>query len=106
MNNNHIIVLVTVSSKQEAESIAQRLLEEKLIACANIVCHVSSLFHWEGKIDHADEAIIFMKTRKDLFEQLCKKVKSLHSYELPEIIALPIIAGSKSYLEWIDAALK
>ena len=106
LNNDYIIVLVTASDKQEAEVIAQNLLEEKLIACANIVNPVSSLFYWAGKIDYANETLILMKSHRDLFEQICRKVKSLHSYEVPEIIALPIIAGSNSYLEWIDVALK
>ncbi|MGB9960399.1 MAG: divalent-cation tolerance protein CutA [Candidatus Bathyarchaeales archaeon] len=100
-----IVVLVTTSSKQEAEKIAQSLLEEKLIACANIICLVHSLFWWQGKIDTAQEHLILMKTRKNLFDKLSERVKALHSYEVPEIIALPIVEGAKDYLEWLNKSL-
>ncbi len=100
-----IIVLVTTSSKQEAEKIIQSLLEEKLIACANIIGPVHSLFWWQGKIDTAQEHLILMKTRKDLFDKLSERVKALHSYEVPEIIALPIVEGTKDYLEWLNKSL-
>jgi len=106
MENSYVIVLVKAANRQEAEKISQSLLEAKLIACANIISPVASHFHWAGKIDHADEALVLMKSRRDLFEELSAKVKSLHSYEVPEIIALPIVAGSKAYLDWIDSSLK
>ena len=106
MQGTHIIVMVTTASKQEAENIAQHLLKERLIACANITTTpVSSLFHWAGKLEKAEEYLIFMKSRKDLFEKLTETVKALHSYEVPEIIALPIIEGSKAYLDWLDNCL-
>jgi len=100
-----IIVLVTASSREEAEKIVQRLLEEKLIACANIISPVHSLFWWQGKIDQAQEHLILMKTRRDLFEKLTEIVKSLHSYTVPEIIAIPIIEGSADYLAWLNESL-
>jgi periplasmic divalent cation tolerance protein len=99
------IVLVTASSREEAEKIVQRLLEEKLIACANIISPVHSLFWWQGKIDQAQEHLILMKTRRDLFEKLTEIVKSLHSYTVPEIIAIPIIEGSADYLAWLNECL-
>jgi len=99
------IVLVTASSREEAEEIVQRLLEEKLIACANIISPVHSLFWWQGKIDQAQEHLILMKTRRDLFEKLTEIVKSLHSYTVPEIIAIPIIEGSADYLVWLNESL-
>lgn len=105
MQNIYIIVLVTTASKQEAENIAQRLLQKRLIACANIIGPVSSLFHWSGKTERAEEYLIFMKSRKDLFEKLAEAVKALHSYEVPEIIALPIVDGSKAYLDWLGSCL-
>ena len=98
----HIIVLVTASSKKEGQKLASCLLQEKLAACVNVIDGVNSLFRWQGKIDKAKEALLIIKTRKTLFNKLLKKVKSLHSYEVPEIIALPIIAGNKKYLDWID----
>lgn len=102
----HIVVLVTVSSKEEANKIARGLLEEKLAACVNIVEGLESRFWWQGKIDSAKEALLIIKTRKALFNKLAKKVKSLHSYTVPEIIAFPIISGSKAYLDWINDCTK
>ena len=105
MQNSHIIVMVTTASKQEAENIAQHLLKEQLIACANITGPVSSFFHWADKLEKAEEYLVFMKSRKDLFEKLAEAVKALHSYEVPEIIALPIVEISKAYLAWLDSCL-
>jgi len=106
LKNEHIIIMVTTASKKEAETIAQRLLEAKLIACANIIGPVSSRFLWSGKIDKAEEYLVFMKSRRDLFEKLSESVKASHSYEVPEIIAFPIVAGSKAYLGWLDSCLR
>ncbi len=105
LQNGYVIVMVTTASKQEAENIAQRLLQERLIACANIIGPVSSLFHWAGKTERAEEYLILMKSRKDLFEKLAETVKALHSYEVPEILALPIVDGSKAYLDWLGSCL-
>jgi len=98
----YILVMITTSSREEAEKIAKTLLEKKLIACANIFGPASSRFWWQGKIDEAEEYVVFMKTEEGLFEEVAKHVKRLHSYEIPEIIALPIIKGFKPYLEWIS----
>ena len=97
----YIVVFITASSKKEARKIARGLLEEKLVACVNIIDEVESLFWWQGKIDSAKEALLVSKTKKELFNKLAKKVKSLHSYSVPEIISLPIISGNKDYLKWI-----
>ena len=105
LQNVYIIVMVTTASKQEAESIAQRLLQKRLIACANIIGPVSSLFRWSGKTERTEECLIFMKSRRDLFEKLAETVKALHSYEVPEIIVLPIVDGSKAYLDWLGSCL-
>lgn len=102
---DYTLVMVTASSREEAEKIATTLLERKLIACANILGPVSSRFWWQGKIDSAEEYIIFMKTKRELFDQVADNVKQLHSYEVPEIIALPIVEGAKPYLEWINSSL-
>jgi periplasmic divalent cation tolerance protein len=105
LQNSYIIVMVTTASKQEAEKIAQQLLKEQLIACANINGPVCSLFHWSGKLEKTEEYVIFMKSRKDLFEKLTKTVKASHSYEVPEILALPVVDGSEAYLGWLDSCL-
>ena len=106
MSNSYIIILVTTASREEAETIVQRLLEARLIACANIVGPVSSRFRWSGKIEKAQEYLILMKSRQDLFEKLSETVKALHSYEVPEILALPVIEGSKAYMDWLDSCLR
>lgn len=105
LQNDYVMVMVTTARKQEAEEIAQHLLKEKLIACANITGPVSSLFNWSGKIERAEEHLILMKSRKDLFEKLAETVKFLHSYEVPEILVLPIIEGSRAYLDWLGTCL-
>ena len=102
----YIVIFVTVSSKEEAQKIIQALLQEKLVACGTIIDGVGSHFWWQGTIDQAKETLLILKTRKALFPKVVKKVKSLHSYEVPEIIALPIVAGNKQYLEWIDESTR
>ncbi len=100
------IIFITASKPEEAEKIAKGLLESKLAACVNIVPRVKSYFWWEGKIDRADELLLIVKTRKSLVNKLIKKVKSLHSYTVPEVVAFPIINGNKDYLKWIDDSTK
>jgi periplasmic divalent cation tolerance protein len=105
LEETYIIVLVTTANRQEAEIIAQHLLEVKLIACANIIDSVASHFHWSGKTEKAQECLVLMKSRRDLFEKIAETVKKLHSYEVPEALALPVVAGSKAYLDWLDNCL-
>ena len=100
-----IVVLVTAPSKKEAKVIAGRLLKEKVIACANILEGVESLFWWQGKIDRAKEVLLVLKSRRSRLAKIIRLVKAAHSYKVPEIIALPIQGGSKDYLRWIDESL-
>ena len=93
MKQSYMVVLVTTRNRGEAEKIARHLLEKKLIACANITGPISSVFRWAEKVERAEEHILLMKSRLDLFEKLSETVKALHSYEVPEIIALPIVNG-------------
>ena len=102
----HIVILVTASNKKEAKRIAASLIKHKLAACVNIIEKVDSLFFWEGKTQSAKESLLIIKSKKEKLGRLIKLIKSLHSYTVPEIIALPIIAGDKPYLRWIDAALR
>ena len=104
--NNYIVIFVTAKDRQEAEKITQALLDERLIACGNIVNPVTSFFHWVGKIEKAEECLIVMKSRADLFSQVAERVKRLHSYEVPEVLALPIVDASKAYLDWMSVVLK
>jgi periplasmic divalent cation tolerance protein len=97
-----IVVLITCGSEEEAAKIANSLVEERLAACVNIISPVRSTYRWEGKIRDEREWMLIIKTQKRRFEELEKKVKSLHSYSVPEIIALPIVEGSASYLKWLE----
>ena len=103
---SYVVVIMTTSNKEEAVKIVRSLLKEKLVACANIVGPVSSLFWWQGKIDEENEFLVFMKSHKSLFKKLSERVTEIHSYDVPEIIALPIIGGSPPYLDWLRTSLQ
>lgn len=96
-----VVVLITASSVKEAQRIADKLLGERKAACVNIVTGISSFFWWQGNIDSAMETLLVVKSREDLLPDMINLVKANHSYEMPEIIALPIAAGNPEYLEWI-----
>ena len=98
----YCVILVTAKDKEEAEKIARKLVEDKLIACANIIPAVQSTFFWDGKVCEENEALMIMKSKRDLMKRIIAAVKSLHSYSVPEIIALPIVAGNVDYLKWIN----
>jgi len=102
----HIVVLMTTATREEAEKIARNLLNQKLIACANIVGPVSSLFWWKEKISQENEFLVLMKTSAELFDKLVATIKQMHSYEVPEIIAIPIAKGEQTYLEWLSSSLR
>jgi periplasmic divalent cation tolerance protein len=102
MTNTYIIILITVPSKEVGEEIAQKLLEDKLAACVNILPAIDSHYIWKGEICNDEELLLIVKSRFELFKtEIIPAVKSLHPYEVPEIIALPIIAGNLEYLDWI-----
>jgi periplasmic divalent cation tolerance protein len=98
---NDIVVLITASSEDEATKIARSLVESKLAGCVNIIKDIRSIYAWEGKVEDESEVLMIAKTQKALFNNLIKKVKELHSYTVPEIIALPIVDGSEEYLKWL-----
>ena len=98
----HIVVFVTTKNKTEAKKIAKKLLRDKLAACVNIINPIESLYRWQGKVCNDKEALMIIKTRKTLFPKLSKTIKSIHSYKVCEIISLPIVAGVKDYLSWIN----
>ncbi|HJX12330.1 MAG TPA: divalent-cation tolerance protein CutA [Dehalococcoidales bacterium] len=100
--HSYIVVLVTAKDADEAERIAQLLLKQRQAACVNIVPEVSSRFWWKDKLDAARESLLVIKTRDNLLPAVVKSVKSVHSYSVPEIIALPIVGGNQDYLDWID----
>ena len=103
-STNSVVVLITVGSEEEASKIAKLLVNKKKAACVNIVPRVDSLFRWKGKIESARESLLLVKTRASLLPEIIDLVKQVHSYEVPEIIALPIISGSKEYLKWLRSA--
>jgi periplasmic divalent cation tolerance protein len=97
-----IVVFITTGSEKEARSVAGQLIEQKLAACANVVQRVDSLFRWKGQIESETESLLIIKTKASSLDNVVDTVKRLHSYELPEIIAIPIIGGNDEYLRWID----
>ncbi len=98
-----ILVMVSCRSADEARSIAEALVEGRLAAGATLVAEQFSIYHWKGEVQRTPETILLLKTRTALFERLRARVRMLHSYEVPEIVALPIVAGDKEYLDWLAA---
>ena len=97
---DYIVVYVT-APQDEAVDLAKTLVEERLVACVNLVPGLRSIYWWRGKVEDEPEVLCIMKTRSNLFESLRDRVRELHSYEVEEIIALPILAGNPPYLDWI-----
>jgi periplasmic divalent cation tolerance protein len=102
----YIVLFTTASNSEEAHKIAKVLLSQRKAACVNIVSGISSLFWWQDKLDSSQESLLIVKTKASLLNQIVTLVKEIHSYEVPEIIALPIIGGNQDYLEWIDKEVK
>lgn len=102
----YIVVFVTVPTQAIAKKMARFLLTKKLAACVNIMPAVESYFWWKKKIDRARERLLIIKTKRKLFTQLAKAVQSKHPYDVPEIIALPIVLGNKAYLDWINGSCR
>jgi periplasmic divalent cation tolerance protein len=101
-----IVVLVSCGSGKEAERIARELVRKKLAACVNVTRPVRSIYWWKGKVEAALEVLMLIKTTRHEFLALEREIRRLHSYETPEIIALPIVAGSKTYLAWLWKSVK
>jgi len=101
-----IVVFITTANAEEAQRIADVLLNERKAACVNIVPGVSSFFWWQGKVDSAQESLLIVKTKALVLNQIVNLVKEHHSYDVPEIIALPIIGGNRDYLEWLGKEVK
>jgi periplasmic divalent cation tolerance protein len=101
-----IVVYVMASSAAEGERIAATLVEERLAACVNCVDGVQSVYRWEGKVERNRESLLIVKTRADLLSRLANRVRELHSYTVPEVIALPILQGDQGYLQWLAEQLR
>ena len=102
----YCVVLVTVKNRREAKGIARALIEKRLAACVNIINNIESLFRWQGKIDSALEAMLVIKTKRVKVLKVIKEVKAKHSYDVPEIISLPVSSGFKPYLNWINESIR
>ena len=101
-DSGHIVVFITTSSIDEADKIADVLVGRRKAACVNIVPQVRSRFWWQGKIESAEEALLIVKTRSALLDEVIGLVMANHSYEVPEVISLPIAGGNEDYLNWLD----
>jgi periplasmic divalent cation tolerance protein len=103
METSKVVILITTATEEEARSIAELLLEKRKAACVNIVPVVESRFWWQGKLDSDRESLMIVKSRASLLPEIIEMVKKAHSYEVPEIIALPVIGASEDYLKWLDS---
>ena len=100
-----LVVLMMAGSQEEAQKIAATLVREMLAACVNMVPGVISMYWWEGQVQQDEEWLLIAKTRRDVLDDLVRRVQALHSYDVPEIIALPLVGGSQAYLKWIDSVV-
>ena len=101
-----IVVFSTCGSSDEAERVARHLVDRRVAACVQITGGVRSFYHWQGKLESKVEFRLTIKSRRDLFEALCAELRKVHSYEVPEIVALPVVDGAESYLKWMDLELQ
>ena len=103
---NKVVVLVTAGKLSEAKRIARHLVEARLAACVNITEAIQSIYRWEGKVANDKEYLMLIKSTRELFDELKAAVSKLHSYTTPEVICLPIIDGSRNYLQWVTDSVK
>jgi len=100
-NEENVVIFITAGTDEEARKVAEVLLKRRKAACVNIVPGVSSFFWWQGKLDSAQETLLIVKTKASLVSEIVSLVREVHSYDVPEVIALPIVSGNQDYLEWI-----
>jgi periplasmic divalent cation tolerance protein len=100
-----IVVLTTCDSEKQAEKLARTLVDQRLAACVNILPKARSIYRWEGKIEDSAEWLLMIKSRRDLFTALRAEIQKIHTYEMPEVIAIPVVDGSEAYLGWLDGQL-
>jgi periplasmic divalent cation tolerance protein len=101
-----VVIFVTTPSRRESKKIARHLVKTKLAACVNISRPIESVYRWEGKIAEEKEFLLIIKSNKELFPEVQSEISKIHSYDIPEIICLPVVDGSRSYLQWISDSLK
>lgn len=100
-----IVVLTTCNSQEQAAHLARQLVELRLAACVNIMPGARSFYRWQDEVKNESEVVVLIKSRRDVFDKLRAAIASIHSYEVPEVIALPVVDGSEAYLNWIDREL-
>jgi len=100
-----IVVFSTASSSEEAEKIARALVNDRLAACVNVIPSVRSFYRWQGKIEDSPEFLLLIKSSRERFDVLRVAIEKLHSYEVPEVIAMPVVDGARNYLNWMDGEL-
>lgn len=105
MATNHLIILCTCPDKTAAENIARMLVKKRLAACVNILPGLTSVYPWQGKIETAEEHLLLIKTHQDHYTAVEQRIREVHPYELPEIVAVPMAHGLPDYLQWIDTCL-
>lgn len=101
----YAFVYITTSSNEESKKIGKKLVEEKLVACVNIIPSIESIYLWKGEIEADEESLLIAKTKAETIDKIIKRVKEIHSYETPAILAIPIIEGSKDYLDYLDSEM-
>ena len=105
MDQPYLLIYCTCPDQALAERIAEALVADRLAACVNIVPGITSIYRWQGEVQHDSELLLLIKTHSECYPALEARIRELHSYELPEIIAVPIQRGSESYLAWLDASV-
>lgn len=103
---SYIQVVTTTEKREDAEKMAKALVEQRLVGCVQIIGPIESTYWWKGNMETAQEWLCLMKTNKSLYDELDTAIKAIHPYETPEIVAMPIVAGSRDYLQWLSSELK
>lgn len=101
-----VVIMVTAASRRECRKIAKHLVEAQLAACVNITAQIESIYRWEGKLADDKEYVMLIKSTRELFPEIKAEISRIHSYHTPEIICLPIIDGSRNYLQWVSDSVK
>ena len=103
---NKIVVLTTCANEKEAEKLARALLDDRVAACVSVIPRMRSFYHWKGTVESADECLLLIKSSRELFEPLSVALRKLHSYDVPELLALPVVDGEPNYLNWLDSSIR
>ena len=100
-----IVILSACSTEQEAETLARLLVDDRLAACVSVIPRVRSFYHWQGAVQSSEECLLIIKSSRDLFDSVRTKLEAVHTYEIPEVLALPVVEGAPNYMNWLTANL-